>query len=202
MDIRTRSTDAVAILEPATQQDEELHSYSTTARNPEPSHSMTTEEVEHVTAAMNAVRSIVRSLRVSSRMIEGRMGMSGAQLFVLQQLAERPANSLNELADRTATHQSSVSVVVRRLVDHGYVSRTTAEGDRRRVELALTDKGREVLAGAPTTVQVKLLRGARALTPAEKETLARLMQEWVQASGLEDGAPPLLMGVNGDTPAV
>ncbi len=87
---------------------------------------------------MNAMRAIVRALRVSSRMIESKMGMSGAQLFVLQQLAERPADSFNDLAERTATHQSSVSVVVRRLVDHGYVSRTPSDADRRRVELALT----------------------------------------------------------------
>ncbi len=154
---------------------------------------MTTEETEQITAAMNAVRSIVRALRVSSRMIEHKMGMSGAQLFVLQQLAERPAHSLNELADRTATHQSSVSVVVRRLVDHGYVTRTASDTDRRRVELALTESGREILAGAPTTVQVKLLRGARALSPEEKRSLAKLLDAWVQASGLEDGSPPLMM---------
>ncbi|MDE3150926.1 MAG: MarR family transcriptional regulator [Gemmatimonadota bacterium] len=141
---------------------------------------------------MNAIRSIVRALRVSSRMIESKMGMSGAQLFVLQQLAEKPAHSLNELAERTATHQSSVSVVVRRLVDHGYVSRTASDADRRRIELSLTDRGREVLAGAPTTVQVKLLRGARALTAQERRTLAELLQAWVQAAGIEDGAPPLM----------
>ena len=159
---------------------------------------MTSEDVEQITTAMNAVRSIVRALRVSSRMIEGRMGISGAQLFVLQQLAERPAHSLNELADRTATHQSSVSVVVRRLVDHGYVSRTTADVDRRRVELALTDKGRSVLAGAPTTVQIKLLRGARTLTAEDRRSLATLLGSWVRASGIEDPAPPLL----GEDPVV
>ncbi len=153
---------------------------------------MTSEEVQQITTAMNAVRSVVRALRVSSRMIEGKMGISGAQLFVMQQLAERPAHSLNELADRTATHQSSVSVVVRRLVEHGYVSRTTADADRRRVELALTDKGREVLGGAPTTVQIKLLRGARALGPDERRSLADLLGAWVRASGIEDTAPPLL----------
>jgi DNA-binding MarR family transcriptional regulator len=76
--------------------------------------------------SMNAVRSIVRALRINTRAIESQMGISLAQLFVLQQLADRPANSLNELAERTATHQSSVSVVVRRLVDNGYVSRTTS----------------------------------------------------------------------------
>ncbi|HVA56386.1 MAG: MarR family transcriptional regulator [Gemmatimonadaceae bacterium] len=153
---------------------------------------MTSEELQQITTAMNAVRSIVRALRVSSRMIESKMGISGAQLFVLQQLADRPAHSLNELADRTATHQSSVSVVVRRLVDHGYVSRTAADADRRRVELALTDKGHRLLEHAPTTVPVKLLRGARALSAETRKALAEHLQEWVRASGIEDTAPPLL----------
>ena len=160
---------------------------------------MSTEATEPITASMNAVRSIVRALRVSSRMIEHKMGISGAQLFVLEQLADQPAHSLNDLAERTATHQSSVSVVVRRLVDHGYVSRTTADADRRRVELALTDKGREVLADAPTTVQVKLLRAARAMPAADKQALARLLQDWVRGSGFDDGPPPLLME-DGGTP--
>lgn len=153
---------------------------------------MTSEETQQITAAMNAVRSIVRALRVSSRMIESKMGISGAQLFVLQQLADRPAHSLNELADRTATHQSSVSVVVRRLVDHGYVSRTTADADRRRVELALTDKGRHLLEHAPTTVPVKLLRGARALSANDRKALSEHLAAWVRAAGIEDTAPPLL----------
>ena len=76
-----------------------------------------------VDRSMNAVRSIVRAFRVNTRAIELKMGISLAQLFVLQQLTERPADSLNELAERTATHQSSVSVVVRRLVERGFVSR-------------------------------------------------------------------------------
>lgn len=141
---------------------------------------------------MNAIRSIVRALRVSSRMIESKMGISGAQLFVLQQLSEKPADSLNDLADRTATHQSSVSVVVRRLVDCGYVARHTSDADRRRVTLALTDKGRALLYEAPTTVNVMLLRGAHALNADERKQLANLLQSWVRASGLEDRSPPLL----------
>ena len=153
---------------------------------------VTTEDIEQITAAMNSVRSIVRALRISSRMIEGKMGISGAQLFVMQQLADKPANSLNELADRTATHQSSVSVVVRRLVDHGYVTRTTSDADRRRVELALTDKGRNTLAGAPVTVQVKLLAGARALSAEQRKALGSVLQAWVRAAGIEDSSPPLL----------
>src|SRR5205814_2997070 len=97
---------------------------------------------------MNAVRSVVRALRLNTRSIEGKLGISLAQLFVLQQLAEKPADSLNELAERTATHQSSVSVVVRRLVERGFVTRVAASADRRRVQIALTPEGENLLRGA------------------------------------------------------
>ena len=61
---------------------------------------------------LDAVRRIVQTLRESSRAAEKAVGLSGAQLFVLQTLAEAPGLSLNELAARTHTHQSSVSTVV------------------------------------------------------------------------------------------
>src|SRR4051812_1910780 len=64
---------------------------------------------------LNALRQIVRSLRVSSRAAEQSVGLSGAQLFVLQCLARHSPCSVNELAVHTATDQSSVSVVVSRL---------------------------------------------------------------------------------------
>src|SRR5215217_2732988 len=64
-----------------------------------------------VRAVLDAIRRIVRVLRVSSRAAEKQVGLSGAQLFVLHKLEDAPALSLNELADRTRTHQSSVSVV-------------------------------------------------------------------------------------------
>ena len=68
---------------------------------------------------------------------------------MLQQLAAAPAKSVNELADRTYTHQSSVSVVVRRLVEQGLVARRRASDDGRRRELSLTAAGRRLVARAP-----------------------------------------------------
>src|SRR5579884_2337837 len=122
--------------------------------------------------SMNAVRSIVRALRIITRAIELKMGISLAQLFVLQQLAEKPADSLNELAERTATHQSSVSVVVRRLVERGLVTRVASPADRRRVQIALTPAGDAVLRGAPPTVQSDLMHGMSRMSPEQRATLA------------------------------
>ena len=143
---------------------------------------------------MNGIRAIVRALRLNTRSIERQLGISLAQLWVLQILKEKPADSLNELALATATHQSSVSVVVRRLVDASLVTRTTASEDKRRVRIELTDAGRSLLERAPTTVQVELMGGLRRMNPERCLKLAELIREWLTASGLDlSVAPPMLM---------
>lgn len=153
---------------------------------------LSAEQQLFASRSMNAIRSIVRALRINTRAIELRTGISLAQLFVLQQLTEKPVDSLNELAERTATHQSSVSVVVRRLVDRGLVTRTAAPHDRRRVQIALTDEGRAMLAGAPTTVQVQLIEGLTRMSNEQRRQLADLMEEWLQHAGVDLAAPPML----------
>lgn len=141
---------------------------------------------------MNAIRSIVRALRLNTRSIEGKLGISLAQLFVLQQLVDKPAESLNELAERTATHQSSVSVVVRRLVDRGLVTRVASTSDRRRVHIALTAAGDSLLRGAPPTVQSDLMHGMSRMRADQRAMLAELLELWVLASGIDLAAPPMM----------
>ena len=56
---------------------------------------------------LDSLRRIVQALRgESSRRAEQDLGVSGAQLFVLDALALAPALSVNELAYRTRTHQN------------------------------------------------------------------------------------------------
>lgn len=148
-------------------------------------------EMEDVRTVMDAIRRIVRLLRVSARASEGLVGISGAQLFVLQQLAEAGACSINALAERTFTHQSSVSVVVRRLMERGLVSRRPSEVDGRRVEVSLTPEGRELLRAAPPMAQARLIEGLRKLEPARRAALAGGLAALVRELGLDAEAAPL-----------
>ena len=151
-------------------------------------------EQRTIAEVMDGIRAVVRALRLNTRAIEQQLGISLAQLWVLQILAERPADSLNELAIATATHQSSVSVVVRRLVERELVTRSPANQDKRRVRIELTEAGRALLVKAPPTVQVSLVAGIRRLPPERREQLAALMREWLTASGLDlSTTPPMLM---------
>jgi DNA-binding MarR family transcriptional regulator len=142
-------------------------------------------------AVLDGIRHIVRTLRESSRGAERTVGLGGAQLFVLQRLAGAPALSLNELAARTLTHQSSVSTVVSKLVRRGLVARTRADADGRRVEIALTAAGREVLARAPAAAQDRLIAGLALLGAPVRRDLARQLGRLVDAMALPEQHPPM-----------
>src|SRR5215218_9073175 len=119
---------------------------------------------EDVTRVMNSLRALVRALRVSTRAVEKEIGISGAQLFVLQQLLEAPARSVNDLAERTSTHQSSVSTVVSRLVERGLARREPSADDGRRMEISITDRGRDLVQSAPLTAQMRMQQAMRSLS--------------------------------------
>jgi DNA-binding MarR family transcriptional regulator len=140
---------------------------------------------------MNSLRRLVHGLRVFDRMAERRTGLSGAQLFVLGRLAAGGATNINELAERTCTHQSSVSVVARKLGARGLVSRSHPRQDGRKVDLAITAAGRRILARAPAAAQDKLIAALGRLTPADRLNLARLLSAWVDSAGLKFIHPAL-----------
>ena len=145
-----------------------------------------------MTQALDAIRRIISVLRRSSRLAESEVGIGGAQLFVLQQLATAPARSINELAERTYTHQSSVSVVIRRLVKQGLVERRPASDDRRRRELRLTRAGKRLVARAPVPAQIRLINGLRALSLSQLGTLVRLLDQVVHRMGAASEPPAML----------
>jgi DNA-binding MarR family transcriptional regulator len=140
---------------------------------------------------LDGVRRIVRTLHESSRAAERSLGLSGAQLFVLQTLADSPGLSLNALAAQTHTHQSSVSTVVSRLVERGLVLRTPAADDGRRLELRVSAEGRRLVSRAPDAAQARLIHGIEQLTSSRRRALAAALAELTGAMDLDRGAPAM-----------
>jgi DNA-binding MarR family transcriptional regulator len=143
---------------------------------------------ESIRSVMDGLRRIVRDLRLTAREAERGAGISGAQLFVLQTLAESSVQSLNDLADRTLTDQSSVSVVVKRLVERKLVTRKPSADDGRRVELALTAAGRRLLTRCPEPTQARLVASLRRLTPDELSALTVGVRALERQMGTEGAA--------------
>ncbi|HSP17407.1 MAG TPA: MarR family transcriptional regulator [Thermoanaerobaculia bacterium] len=142
---------------------------------------------------MDSFRRIVQSLRSSHR-AAGHLNLTGAQLFVIHALhdAGRPL-SVSELAARTRTDPSTVSVVVGRLVRKGLVQSVRSTKDNRRAELSLTKKGEMLQRKAPATVaQEKLLQALEELNERDAAVLERLLIGIVDVMGEADTPASML----------
>jgi len=140
---------------------------------------------------LDAIRRIVRALRISSRFSEKVLGLSSAQLYILQKLGESGGCSINELAERTLTHQSSVSVVVSKLVGQGLAIRRRSRQDARRAEISITPKGLALIRRAPQPIQQRLIGAIETLPSAARKGLSRNLVAVVSAAGIAEGPVPM-----------
>ncbi len=143
---------------------------------------------------MDYIRHIFKALRVSSSQFEKDLGLSAAQIFVMKKLKEEPGLSINDLALRTTTHQSSVSVVVKKLEEQGLVSRMISKEDSRKVVVSLTPSGLEKLSEIPRTVQEHMIDTLQNMPPEKTAALAELMREFVIEAGIVESVPAPMFG--------
>ena len=144
-------------------------------------------------AILNRVRQLVRALRTFEKQAQSRFGFGAAQMFILHVLHHEDDLPLNELADRTATEQSSASLAVGKLVSDGYVKRTPSEEDRRQVRLSLTAKGRALVRKAPPAAQERIMESVQAMRPSDRAHLMALLDNLMAGMlPADNGSLPML----------
>lgn len=146
---------------------------------------------------LDGIRRLVQSIRLASRDSEKKVGLSAAQLFVLHRLGEEEGLSINELAERTLTHQSSVSVVVQKLGEKKLILRSRSASDGRQSEVSLSAKGRKLLKKAPHAVQDNLLDAMKQMKPASRKMLSDSLSEFLTKAGLSDTTATLFFDEGG-----
>ena len=159
-----------------------------------------------LTSVLDSLRRVVRAFRAMAQVAQEVLGISGAQHFVLQRLADAPALSLNDLAARTMTHKSSVSVVVKRLVDRGLVRRRRSPADGRSIVLTLTPAGRRAIARAPESAQKRMIAALSRFPRRDLAAFATLFQRFTEELGVGTLEPTMLFeeepGARRDGPPV
>jgi DNA-binding MarR family transcriptional regulator len=130
------------------------------------------------------VRALLGALSQSARAVEERTGLTNAQLFLLTQLVQHGPLSVNELAARVKTGQSTVSIVAGRLERAGLVERTRSETDRRRVMLRASRAGQRLLKQVLAPPLPDLRVAIEALTPSEYRALTVGLRALLRALGV------------------
>lgn len=139
-------------------------------------------------SVLQRFRVLIRTAQRHSQWIEKQSGVTGAQLWALQELFEAPGLRVGELALRMALHQSTASNMIDKLESGGLIRKERTSADQRVVRLSLTDAGRELLNRAPSPARGVLPEALRLL---EEERLQGLQDELdgllQQIKNLDDG---------------
>ena len=98
---------------------------------------------------LKKLRIVIRAAQRHSAWIEKQCGVSGAQLWIMQELQETPGLRVGEIANRLAIHQTTVSNLLESLERRQYVVKHRDPQDQRAVRLELSPEGRDLLQQAP-----------------------------------------------------
>lgn len=99
--------------------------------------------------ALKKLRIVIRAAQRHSNWIEKQCGVSGAQLWVMQEVYETPGARVGQIADKLAIHQTTASNLIDALVKRGLIEKERDREDQRVVRLALSKEGCAVLETAP-----------------------------------------------------
>lgn len=116
-------------------------------------------------------RIIFKSSNKHFEAIEKAVGVSGAQLWTLSEIAQADGIKVSHLARVMSLHQSTVSNLIVKLEERQLVDRVRDEKDRRSVRLKATSTGLAVLGRAPAPLRGLL---PDALMRMQPEQLAAL----------------------------
>ncbi len=100
--------------------------------------------------------------------------------------------SVNALAERTLTHQSSVSVVVGKLAGRKLVRREKSEADARQRQVTLLPAANKILRRSPDSAQARLIAALDSLPERDVHKLAMLMGRLNENLGIAGDVPAML----------
>ncbi|HEY5994297.1 MAG TPA: MarR family winged helix-turn-helix transcriptional regulator [Gallionellaceae bacterium] len=136
--------------------------------------------------ALKKFRIIYGSVRQHFREIEKTCGITGSQLWILQEIRNNPNIGISDLAERLSIHQSTCSQLVEKLVGRSLIKKERSHEDRRRVGLCLTATAIDILKNAPGPAEGILPEALQALDESALLTLDKALVEVIGQLRLRD----------------
>ncbi|WP_233355915.1 MarR family winged helix-turn-helix transcriptional regulator [Henriciella aquimarina] len=153
--------------------------------------------------ALIALRRILKATANNVKAVAHQTGLTASQLLVLQVLKTRGETLTGDLAKAVDLKQATISILLDKLQDRGFVERERGEADRRRVWVRITDSGARTLEGAPDLLQETFRSRFRNLADWEQASLVAALLRLVSLLDAEeiDASPLLDVGGINDLPA-
>jgi len=131
-------------------------------------------------------RIIYGSVRHHFRQVESACGVSGSQLWLLQEVARTPGIGVSELAEKLSIHQSTCSQMVEKLAQRGLLAKERSKADQRRVGLHLGEQASALLTAAPGPAQGVLPEALAALPEVDLQALQAQLEKVIAQLQMRD----------------
>ena len=130
-------------------------------------------------SVMIAIRKIVQAIDLNSRKLVKRVGLTGPQLVILQEIASCMEMTPGEIARAVSLSQSTVTGILDRLEKRQLISRRRSDGDKRRIMVRITDSGNRILEEAPPLMQETFVERFSSLQEWEQSMILSALQRLV-----------------------
>jgi DNA-binding MarR family transcriptional regulator len=122
-----------------------------------------------------ALRRIIRASDLRSRELARQTGLTTAQLIVLRAILRLGEVNTRAISGAVSLSPATVTTIMERLAERGFIERYRSTVDRRVVFTRLTAQGQRALAAAPVLLQEEFSQRFRALPADEQLALVRAL---------------------------
>ena len=126
-----------------------------------------------------ALRKITQSISMNSKSLVKRVGLTGPQLMILQEIVHAGEVSVGEVAKAISLSQGTVTGILERMEKRELVTRRRSESDRRRVLVKATTSGKALLETAPPLMQEAFVERFNSLQDWEQNMILCSLQRLV-----------------------
>jgi len=149
-----------------------------------------------------SLRQIIRATDLYSRQLSKEVGLTAPQLMVLQAIRDLGDVSISTLSGEVSLSQATVTSIIERLEKRDLVRRHRSSEDKRVVHATLTDKGKVMVAEAPTPLQDVFSDRFALLQEWEKSMIVSALQRIASMMNAEkiDASPMLHVGSSIESP--
>ena len=105
-----------------------------------------------------SIRKIIRAVDLHSKVLLKRYGLTGPQLMILQQIDKSNELIVTEIAKKISLSQATVTTILDRLEQQGFIARKRGLSDKRKVYIEASEKTKDILASKPSLLQADFTR--------------------------------------------
>jgi MarR family transcriptional regulator, organic hydroperoxide resistance regulator len=139
------------------------------------------------------IRRVFQVVNEQSKKAKKETGLTGPQLWAIKVIASTSQIHVSELAEKMYLHPATVVGILNRLETSGLIKRIRTNDDRRVVNVALTDRGQDIVKRSPEVAQGLLVAGLETLTAKNLQGILDGLDQLVDILGAQKIPPQLIL---------